>query len=223
MDDSTSLTTGIELNSPRHFTAEEKLAKLISSLFHPLLMPTYGFTLIFFTQNYISTFTSDKLKILIIAVTFIFTFLLPAINAFVLLKMGRIKSLEMESSEERVLPYASTALYYFSLYYLFYNAEFPNIFKILVLGAGISIVLTMLINFKWKISAHTIGIGGIAGAALGIIYRLHVDLHFILMLVIFVSGMVAYARLKLYAHTPAQVYAGFMLGFLVELLLMIFY
>lgn len=213
----------LEIQAEIPKTTEEKFAKLLSKLFHPLLMPTYGFALIFFTQNYISTFTALRLKIVILSVTFIFTFLLPAINAFILLKMGRIKTLEMESNEERVIPYSSTALYYFSLYYLFYNAEFPNVFKILVLGASISIVLTLLINFKWKISAHTIGIGGIAGAALGIVLRLHIDLHYILMGVIFVAGLVGYARLKLNAHTPAQVYTGFLLGFLVEFLLMIFY
>lgn len=204
-------------------TLGEKIAKLISYLFHPLMMPTYGFALIFFTENYISTFTASRLKILILTVTFIFSFLLPTINALILLKMGRIKSLEMESNEERIIPYSGTALYYFSLYYLFYNAEFPNIFKILILGAAISIVLTLLINFKWKISAHMIGIGGVAGAALGIVYRLQIDLHFILMIVILVSGLVGYARLKLYAHNSAQVYVGFLLGFLMELFLMIFY
>jgi hypothetical protein len=204
-------------------TAEEKFAKLISQILHPLLMPTYGFAIIFFTQNYVSTFTPPRLRILILSVTFIFTFLLPAINTFILLKLGRIKSLEMVSNEERVVPYISTALYYFSLYYLFYNADFPNIFKILILGASISILLSLIINFKWKISAHTIGIGGIAGASLGMMYRLHIDMRFMLITVLLFSGLVAYSRLKLNAHTPAQVYTGFFLGFLVELLLMVFY
>src|ERR1700741_2427000 len=111
----------LEINTVGSKTSEEKFAKIISILFHPLLMPSYGFALLFFTQNYIATFTALRLKILILTVTFIFTFLLPAINAFILLKMGRIKSLEMESTEERVIPYTSTALYYFALYYLFYN------------------------------------------------------------------------------------------------------
>ena len=213
----------LQVGNTTSHTLEEKFAKIISQMLHPLLMPTYGFAIIFFTQNYVSTFTPPRLRILILTVTFIFTFLLPAINTFVLLKMGRIKSLEMVSNEERVLPYTSAALYYFSLYYLFYNAEFPNIFKILILGASISILLSLLINFKWKISAHTIGIGGIAGASLGIMYRLHIDMRFILITVLLFSGLVAYARLKLNAHTPAQVYTGFFLGFLVELLLMIFY
>lgn len=186
-------------------------------------MPTYGFSVIFFSNNYISTFTSTPIKLIILSITFIFTFLLPTINALVLLKLGRIKSLEMETLNERIIPYTSAALYYFALFYLFFNAEFPNIFKILVLGAAFSILLTILISFKWKISAHTTGIGGIAGAAMGMIYRLQLDMLYILMLVIFISGIVGYARLKLNAHTPAQVYSGFVLGFLVELLLMVYY
>lgn len=213
----------VQTNLAKSKTGEEKLATFISSLFHPLSMPTYGFLLLFFTRNYISTFTAFHIKILILSATFIFTFLLPAINALILLKMGKIKSLEMESVEERKVPYASAAVYFFSLYYLFHNIGFPEIFSILILGAFISIVLTLIINLNWKISAHTIGIGGIAGAVLGIMYRLQIDLHFIFMCVLFVSGLVGYARLKLKAHSPAQVYVGFLLGFIVELLLMLFY
>jgi len=186
-------------------------------------MPTYGFAIIFFTDNYISTFTSFTLKLIILSVTFIFTFLLPTVNALILLKMGRIKSLEMETPKERIMPFASTALYYFALFYLFYNARFPNIFNLLILGAAISILLAILISLKWKISAHTVGIGGVAGAILGIGYRLQLDLHFILMPLLLLSGIVAYARLKLNSHSPAQVYSGFVLGFFIELLMMIFY
>jgi membrane-associated phospholipid phosphatase len=202
---------------------ETRIAKFISYLLHPLLMPTYGFALLFFTNNYISTFTSPDIKLIVLGITFIFTFVLPAINVFILLKTGRIKSLEMETNGERILPFTSTALYYFALFYLFYNADFPNVFKIVVLGAAICLLLAIIISFKWKISAHTIGIGGTAGATMGIIYRLQLDMALVLMLILLLSGIVGYARLKLKAHTPAQVYTGFILGFFVELLLMIYY
>jgi hypothetical protein len=200
---------------------ESRIAKTISNILHPLLMPTYGFALLFFTKNYISTFTPISLKLLILGITFFFTFILPSANAFILLKMGRIKSLEMQTKEERIIPYTSTILYYFCLFYLFYNTQFPPVFKNLILGASIAVLLTFILNFKWKISAHSIGIGGIAGALLGIIYRLQIDLHLVLMFVILCSGLVGYARLKLKAHTPAQVYAGLALGFFVELLVML--
>lgn len=202
---------------------ETKFAKIISVLLHPLLMPTYGFAFIFFTENYISVFIPALLKIIILGVTFLFTFLLPSVNALILLKLKRIQSLEMETADERIVPYSSTALYFFALFYLFYDAEFPSIFKIVILGAAISILLTFIINFKWKISAHTIGIGGLAGAALGIIYRMQMDMTLALIVILLLSGIVGYARLKLNAHNPAQVYVGFVMGFLVELLLMIYY
>ena len=204
-------------------TREEKLARFVSYLFHPLLMPTYGFLIIFFTDNYISVFTSLGLRLLILAVTFVFTFIFPFVNAIILLKTGRIKSLSMEDHTERNIPYATTVLYYFALYYLFYNTEIPSFFKVLVLGAGLSVLLTFIINFKWKISAHTIGIGGIAGAMLGTVYRLQMELYLILILIIIIAGIVGYARLKLNAHTPPQIYTGFLLGFLVEFLLILFY
>jgi membrane-associated phospholipid phosphatase len=206
-------------------TGEEKLARFISYLFHPLLMPTYGFIILFFTDNYISVFTSLRLRLVILIITFVFTFLFPFVNALILLKMGRIKSLSMEDTTERYIPYATTILYYFALYYLFYNvgAAIPSFFMMLVLGATLSVLLTFIINFKWKISAHTIGIGGIAGATLGTVYRLQMELYLILMLIIIVAGIVGYARLKLKAHTPAQIYMGFLLGFLVEFLVILFY
>jgi hypothetical protein len=186
-------------------------------------MPTYGFLLIFSTKNYIATFTPFNLKVIILLITFVFTFVLPTINAVILLKMGRIKSLEMESTRERIIPYISTSLYFFSLYYLFTTAQFPPVFVILILGAGISIVLTWIVNFKWKISAHAVGIGGIIGATMGISLRLMIDLRFILIIVILMAGCLGFARLKLRAHSPAQVYTGFLLGILTELILMIFY
>lgn len=198
-------------------------AKFISSVFHPLLMPTYGFLLIFCTKNYISTFILFPIKLIILGITFFFTFLLPAINAFVLLKMGRIKSLEMETQQERLIPYGSAVLYYMALLYLFYNTNFLTIFKVVILGAACSIVFTLLINIKWKISAHTVGIGGLAGAVLGIVFKLQFDMEFIFFMIILIAGLVGYSRLRLNAHTPAQVYVGFLLGFLVQLSLIILY
>lgn len=202
---------------------EIRIAKLISYVLHPLLMPTYGFLLLFFSNNYISTFTAPEVKLIVLGITFVFTFLLPAFNVLILLKTGRIKSLEMETNNERFLPYISTTLYYFALFYLFYNAGFPNVFKIVVLGASICLLLTLLINLKWKISAHTIGIGGTAGVVLGVMYRLKLDMEMVFIITLFLAGIIGFARLKLNAHSPAQVYTGFLLGFIVELGLMIFY
>ena len=55
------------------------------------------------------------------------------------------------------------------------------------------------------------------------IYQIQMDMSVALIAIILLSGIVAYARLKLNAHTPSQVYSGFVLGFFIELGLMLFY
>lgn len=203
---------------------EESIARFISYLFHPLLMPSYGFLIVFFTKNYISLFTPINFKLYVLGVTFLFTFLLPLLNALILFKLGKIKSLSMNNASERSMPYLGAVIYYFALYYLLDHSEvIIPLFKALILGAAASVTLTFLINFKWKISAHMTGVGGVAGAVLGIFYRLQIDMLLILLVIIFVSGIIAYARLKLRAHSPTQVYTGFLVGFVVEFLLIISY
>jgi len=44
------METDVELISVKK-TGEEKLARFISLLFHPLLMPTYGFSILFFYRQ----------------------------------------------------------------------------------------------------------------------------------------------------------------------------
>lgn len=195
---------------------------MLSYLLHPLLMPTYGFALLFFTHNYISTFMPLNFKLVILIITFVFTFLLPSFNAFILLKIGRIKSFEMETQQERSIPYISTAAYFFALVYMLYARSFPITIILIIAGAGLSILLTFLINFRWKISAHAIGIGGLIGGVMGISYRLMIDLRWITLLLILCAGLTGFARLQLKAHEPSQVYCGFLLGFVIELVMMLF-
>lgn len=208
---------------PKTNSTEIIIAKFISYLLHPLLMPTYGFVLLLYTKKHISTFASKENFFFFILIIFVFTFFLPAFNAFILLRMKRINSLEMTTSKERIVPYISTSLYYFSLFYLFYTNHISDSFTVLILGSAISILLLLIINFKWKISAHATGIGGIIGAVLGISYQFKIDLLLILFIPIALAGAVGYARLKLNAHSPAQLYSGFLLGFLVEFILMMVY
>lgn len=68
----------------------------------------------------------------------------------------------------------------------------------------------MLINFKWKISVHTAGIGGPA-TAFTYVYGLTGASAFLLV------GLLVWARVKLEAHTPPQAIAGALLSSLITL------
>jgi len=76
-------------------------------------------------------------------------------------------------------------------------------------------MLNVIIVPWWKISSHLIGLGGITGLATSIFLRLGADISIWLMIILFISGITGFARLRLQAHTPAQVYSGYIAGFII--------
>jgi hypothetical protein len=122
----------------------------------------------------------------------------------------------MESSRERQLPFVATAAYYLMGYYLLKQLPIPVLLANMVLGAALAILTAWLINFKWKISIHMVGIGGLAGLLTGLSIRLDAGLSAPIIYAILISGMLGNARILLGAHNPLQVYAGFTLGFVLE-------
>jgi len=133
-------------------------------------------------------------------------------NVLFLKKKGLISSIYLETTEERKLPYLLTVIYYIILYYFLKELSLPPILYLIFLGSILASIFTLIINLKWKISAHMIGMGGIVGSLIGISERLSIDLNYILMTSFLISGMVGTARLYLNAHNPPQIFAGFLLG-----------
>ncbi len=206
-----------------HFTDGilNKIAKYVSYAFHPLLMPFYGVLIIFNIGGYIVYAVPPLIKYLVYAIVFLNTFIIPAFTGIYLLKKGQIKSLEMETAAERRIPLLITAISYSLTYYFLQRLPLPPLIYLILLGATFAVLLSMLINLFWKISAHLIGAGGMVGAVLGISMRLSLDLNLLLVSLIVLSGIIGSARLLLNAHNQSQIYSGFFLGFLCMLFVML--
>lgn len=197
-------------------------ARIISYLLHPLLMPTIGIFIIFNTDTYLS-FLRDDYQHLLYLVVFLTTCILPLITIPLFLYWKFIKSLEMHNKNERFFPMLIILIFNFSTYYLFTKLPMPSPIRMYILAITIAVFLTMIITVRWKISSHMVGIGGMSGliAAFSVLYM--VDLQIVFMASLLVAGLIGFARLHLNAHSPAQVYAGFFLGFFSEFLILIFF
>ena len=160
-------------------------------------------------------------QLFLYALTFLSTFCFPVFCAFVLLKLKLIDSLEMRTKEERRFPYLASAIFYFSESYFLMRLDLPVVVQAIMMGATLLIVILMLINIFRKISAHMAGIGGLCGIILAVSYRLQISIPLTLISVFLVAGLVAYSRLRLNAHDPAEVYSGFFLGLLVQLIFLL--
>ncbi len=191
------------------------LSKGISFLFHPLLMPTYLFSIML--SLFPTLLRHEELKWLFLGIVLIVTFVVPVWTTLVLKHFGIINSIYLKTKKERIVPFLATVIIYTIAAYFFstLNIDVFNIFPKMMLLLATSIGITLGITFFWQISAHAIGISGILGVLTRIAFSVEsLELLIFLMIGIILTGFVMSARLKLNAHSPAQVYAGFGIGFL---------
>lgn len=190
----------------------KKFHNIISLVFQPLFMPTIGMIMLI----NLDIFNAIPLLWRVIAVvgTFIFTGLMPAVPILLLLKKGDVSDLFISKREQRTMPYLFSFLSYaFWTLFLLRVLKLPLFIVAVGIGTTLSILLITFINFKWKISAHLSGIGGLAGGVFGVCYRLAYNPYWFLISILAISALVAYSRIELKAHTPGQTLAGFSLGF----------
>ncbi len=204
---------------------ETKIAKILSLVFFPLLIPTYTLLIIFNINVYFSMIIPQLAKLQILGMIFLITFIFPLFMMILFQRIGIIKSLYMKTKEERTLPYLMTIIFYYLASYLLKQLQISPIFYYFILGATFLIIITLIINFFWKISIHMIGIGGMLGTLMGLSFLWMIDIPFLIILLVLCSGVTGFARLKLNAHNPAQIYSGFLLGtsFMLFLFLVIGY
>lgn len=191
-------------------------ARFLSYLFHPLLMPLYATAILFNTNNYLAHAINPAAEKIIYLIVFATTYLLPSLTAMLLLQHGKIQSLQMEQLRERNIPFLTTAVFYIACFYLLQKIPMVHVLGYAILGAAISIFISFLINLKWKISIHMVGIGGLMGLLYVFSQQLHFNLLIPVAVVAIVAGALGSARLAISNHVPAQIYTGFILGFSVE-------
>ena len=196
-----------------------KPAKVISVLFHPLLVPTYALLLFINLNTHFVLAMPMQVRYLMTLLVFLTTFMLPALILLILRKFDVVKSMEMPERQERALPLIIVSAFFYLTYYLLKQMEQNSIITLFMIGATMLILLCLIINYFIKISLHATSWGGFLGALMGYSLNARVDVMLWLYAIILITGIVATARLILKAHTPAQVYGGFLLGCLSQLIL----
>lgn len=198
-------------------------SKIISYLLHPLLMPTIGYFILFNSNSYLSFTVPEKAINAVYVLVFVNTFILPALIFYLLYKKGILGDLYIHNKNERTLPYSISIVIYGLSFYYINESGLPKIIPNFLLGATLAILFTLLVNLKWKISAHLVGFGGLMGAVFAAGIKFGLNVLPAMLLLSLLGGYLASARLRLGAHTPSQVYVGFLAGFLIESLFIFYY
>jgi len=193
------------------------LARIISFIFHPLLMATYLIAL-FALQFPVALYpikTDSSLSFL--GLLFLLTFALPAINIGFLRIFGVISSLSLEDRAERTKPFLIILTLYGVFTYLLYSKTRlsfgDNLFSLILIIDAL-VLVSVLVTFVYKASIHSVAIWG----AIGILFPLNKvaedgSLFLPTLIALVLAGIIMSARLYLNAHTPREVMVGSVMGF----------
>jgi len=202
---------------------EERIAKAISFIFHPLLLPTYIIAVLINLNVFFALMIPDEAKWKIIILVLITSAIFPLIIMYGMYRLKLVKSLLIDSREERLYPYIATSIFFFVSCYMIWQINISPVYYYCLLGASILALLTLLINIRWKISAHPVSMGGVLGILIGLQTVLLIDIMWLIAITILISGIVGFARLRAGSHTQAQIYTGYIVGFLGTFLLILYY
>jgi hypothetical protein len=200
------------------------LARFLSILFHPLLLPTYLFAIILYLlPESVITFPVES-RWMLLSLIFVMTFFIPGLGTYAMVRFGMVQSMQLQDRLQRRLPFLFTTVCYATVTYIFRRESyFGELFYFLMALITLSVLATYLVSLYWKISAHSVGMGG----GLGILILLNTlipdsPIFYLVIVCLLVCGAVMSARLALNEHTPAQVYAGLLTGLAIGSSLLLF-
>ena len=200
-----------------------RLAKFLSYITHPILITTYmlAFTL-FQSNSYLYYTITANGRWFFLLITLVLTVVAPLISVGYLVYSKQVSSIYLDERKERIIPLSIAAAYTLGLYYMFMKFALPPV-VLAVVGVGvIGISITLIITLFWKISAHMMGVAGFGGVVFAL-SKLLLPVSMEIMVGFFVlAGLVGYARIKQDSHTLNQVLAGWVLGFAISYLAMMY-
>lgn len=194
------------------------VAKVISYIFQPLIMPLLTVLLAFNIDPYLTHNFSSSGKMAVYSVLGLNTFLVPTLLIIYLKKLKIISSLDVENRRERFIPFGITLVLYITTYILLRRSTLPDLLYSMVAGAILAMIIAFIITMFWKISIHMTGVGGLIGAMCALFDLHQFFLVGILTGLLLLAGFIGSARMALKVHSLAQVIMGTILGFLSQYL-----
>ncbi len=196
-------------------------AKIISILFHPLLITLYGILIIFSTPLFTGYIPFAVKKILLIIILINTVFLPLSLMPYFKFR-NIISSWFVEKRQERIIPLITTSFFYSVTVYITFRFNIPQLIKAYIITTTFLAIAVTVINFWWKISIHSTGAGAITALVIILSEKIQSPLILFLILMILADGLLMSARLWLDSHSSAEVWTGFVLGLVSSGLLLYF-
>lgn len=133
-------------------------ASVISTIFSPLLMATYGVALAMFLS--FLCFIPAATKLTVILETFLATAAIPVIGIFILSRFKVISDPKLNERRDRTFPYIIETACFIGLAVYLNHINAPAWLSLFLIGGAVALIVLTVVNRWWKISGHATGMGG---------------------------------------------------------------
>lgn len=195
----------------------DRILKSISFIFHPLLMPLLGATF-YFSKS--PRFIPNEIIQAKLISLFILTVILPILIYFLLQTLGKVESVYLKSTKERIFPLILNCFIIIIVLQRIVTAS--QIIELYFFFVGVLIstmTCLMLAIIKFKASIHMISISGLFMFFIALSIHFSININGTLALMSIITGAVATSRLHLKAHTYKELIMGVFIGALPQLIL----
>ena len=200
----------LEQPAVRRVSAWEWGSRILSLVFHPVLLPFYAFVLLFH-YTYLAIMPLQYRWFVLGAVA-TFGVLAPCLFIGVFLWTNKLGIKDLADRKMRWIPYLVTLLSYATCLILMYRMHFPLYFSGIIQSVLFCLVLCLALNFRWRVSVHLVGCGLLVGGLYSYSLLFLINPVWWLCGFILLSGIQGTFRISYHKHTLWEVIAGFMAG-----------
>jgi len=188
-------------------------AAIISFVFHPLFVGIYMAAFIIYWDPTLFLAFSEKGKLLKLLTFVNNNFIFPVLVVLLLKGLGFSRSILLQSSRERVIPYSACIIFFFWTWYVFRNQpETPSELVNMCQGVFFAVSIAFICNSFFKISMHAIGVGGLVGLMIILLFNGTMVSGQALAISLFIAGIVGTARMINSDHHWMDLILGFAVG-----------
>lgn len=190
--------------------------QICSIILHPIFVPLYAVMLLQYANPYMFGVQGTYDYKFILGTVLFNAMFFPLVTMLLMKALGFIDSFELRDRKERIFVLIAACVFYIWTFNVFIRTEYNEVLSDLMLGASIGVSLALVIHAIYqRISWHTLGMGGLVAIS---IYTARIlaltDILPFVALIILGAGLAGTARLGLQAHTPQEIWKGYMYGFL---------
>lgn len=195
----------------------DRLLRSISYIFHPLIMPLLG-VIFYFSKS--PRFIAPEIIQAKLVSLLILTVLLPILLYFLLKTLGKVNSIHLNSTKERIYPLILNCIVIVIALQRIVSPTQAIELYFFFLGILLSTMTSLILAiFKFKASIHMIGVSGLFMFFISLSIHFSININGTLAIMSFIIGAVATSRLHLKAHSSKELVVGLLIGIIPQLIL----